>query len=187
MTAMRKRSTAIIMLAIGFGLACATRAGAATPSTGAPGERIALQVERIDSTHWEVIVSLENTHTLAAMTLPFRWGRGHSPFMIDSATYDGLRTEYFALKTFFPDSTDQTILIGLISDLGGGLPPLEIGSGPIARLYFTARTPTSRSLTLDTTFIAPHNTLQVVTPDVRAITPHFDSGNRGDGTRKTPR
>jgi hypothetical protein len=184
---MRKHRTAIIVLAIGLGFGSAASAWAAAAASETPGERISLRTERVDSMHWEVTVWLENTRALAALTLPFRWGHSRCPFMIDSANYDGLRTEYFALKTFFPDSTDKTILIGLISDLGAGFPPLEAGNGPIARLYFTARIPTSRSLLLDTTFITPHNTLQVVTPDVRAYTPVFDSGNRADAAKKTPR
>ncbi|MBI3872055.1 MAG: hypothetical protein HY304_03135 [candidate division Zixibacteria bacterium] len=149
-------------------------AGAAG-AAGSP-DRVVLQTEQIDSLHWEVTVSLENHELLAAMTLPFRWGHGRCPFSVDSADYRGLRTEYFALKTFYPDSLDHTVLIGLISDLGSGLPPLEPGNGPVARIYFTARTLPKRQLSLDTTFIAPHNTLQIVTPDVRAMTPAFESG-----------
>jgi hypothetical protein len=182
-----KRAITIVLLAMALDLAGHAAVCAAGPATAAPRDRIELRAERIDSTHWEVVVWLDNQQTLAAMTLPFRWGHGHSPFMIDSASYYGLRTEYFALKTFFPDSAGHTVLIGLISDLGAGLPPLEPGSGPIARLYFTSRAPTSRPLLLDTTFITPHNTLQVVTPDVRAITPEFDSGNRSVEAKKTPR
>ena len=63
---------------------------------------------------------------------------------------------------------------GLISDLGMGLPPLEPGSGPIAILHFTRTAATNRPLQVDSTFIPPHNTLQLVTPDVRAITPELE-------------
>ncbi|MEW5700984.1 MAG: hypothetical protein AB1792_01970 [Candidatus Zixiibacteriota bacterium] len=179
-TQLRATLTAMLLATAPLGAAVA-----ATPAATPTVTRITLQSERVDSLHWEVLVSLDNTQHLAAMTLPFRWGR-NSPFGIDSANYYGLRTEYFALKTFYPDSAERNILIGLISDLGSGLPPLEPGSGPIARLFFTSRTPTSRPLVLDTTFIAPHNTLQVVTPDVRAITPQFDPGRR-DSSRPSPR
>lgn len=106
--------------------------------------------------------------------MPFRWLPRGGFYRLDSASYHDLRTEYFALKTFFPDSVAQTVLIGLISDLGTGLPPLAPGDGPIARLHFTALKESSRPLVVDTTFIRPHNILQLVTPDVSSIHPAFE-------------
>lgn len=137
------------------------------------GYRITIFVDRVDSLHWEASIDLSNIGLIAAMTLPFRWGDGRSPFRLDSADYRGLRTEYFALKTFRVDSTRQSVLIGMISDLGGNYPPLEPGSGTIARLHFSTTRPTRELPSLDTAFIAPHNILQLVTPDVRAIRPDF--------------
>lgn len=135
--------------------------------------RVGIELEQLDATHWDVLVQMVNPGPVAAVTLPFRWGDGRAPYRIDSADYDGMRTEYFALKTYYVDSTKQTILIGLISDMGAGLPPLEAGGGGIARLYFTARRTTDVPLTIDTTFIPPANTLRLVTPDVKAISPLF--------------
>lgn len=137
------------------------------------GYRITIFVDRVDSLHWEASIDLTNIGVIAAMTLPFRWGDGRSPFRLDSADYRGLRTEYFALKTFRVDSTRQSVLIGMISDLGGNYPPLEPGSGTIARLHFSSNRPTRELPSLDTAFIAPHNILQLVSPDVRAIRPDF--------------
>lgn len=135
---------------------------------------VTVQTDRTDSLHWEVLVSLDNPGPVAALTLPLRWGEGPPLYRIDSANYWGLRTEYFALKTFRVDSTRQTVLVGLISDLGGTRPPLAPGEGAIARLFFTAQTrQVSYALLPDTTFIRPHNTLQLVTPDIRAINPRF--------------
>ncbi len=139
--------------------------------------RVDVQFERIDSLHVEFVVDLVNPGPIAALTLPLRWGNGRSVYRLDSADYRGLRTEYFALKTFRVDSTRQNVLIGLISDLGGNYPPLEAGAGGIARLHFSSKRPTSTQLSLDTTFIPPHNTLQLVTPDVRAIRPAFHTAD----------
>jgi len=124
---------------------------------------------------WQAVVSLTNDESVAAITLPLICTPGFSSYRLDSASYTDLRTAYFALKTFFPDTTRSTILIGLISDLGAGLPPLEPGSGPIARLFFTAMDGATGSLGVDTTFIRPHNVLQLVTPDARAILPALDA------------
>lgn len=145
-----------------------------TKNSTTPGYRLAIEVERVDSLRWEALVELENAGPVAALTLPLKWGNGRSPFRLDSANYLGARTEYFALKTLRVDSTKQTLLIGMISDLGGSTPPLEPGDGAIVTLHFSTRRPTSSTLTLDTTFVAPHNVLQLVSPDVRAIRPEFE-------------
>lgn len=137
--------------------------------------RVTIHVDRVDSLHLEALVELVNPAAIAALTLPLQWGNGRSAYRLDSADYHGLRTDYFALKTFRIDSTKQTVLIGLISDLGGNYPPLEPGEGGIARLHFSSKRPVNTALAIDTTFIPPHNTLQLVTPDVRAIRPTFRS------------
>jgi len=137
------------------------------------GHSVSIHVEHVDSLHLEAIVELVNPSPIAALTLPLQWGNGHSPYTLDSADYRGLRTDYFALKTFRVDSTKQTVLIGMISDLGGNYPPLEPGAGGIARLFFSSAHPVKTAIAIDTVFIAPHNTLQLVTPDVRAVSPEF--------------
>ncbi len=136
-------------------------------------DTITVTVEHVTGDYWAAEVRLVNDESVAAITLPFTWRPGMQHFRIDSATYDGLRTSYFALKTFFPDTVKSTILIGLISDLGTGRSPLEPGSGLIARLHFTAKTEVADHLSLDTTFIRPHNVLQLVTPDAGSILPAF--------------
>ena len=137
--------------------------------------RVTIHIERIDSLHLEALVELVNPTEIAALTLPLQWGNGRSAYRLDSADYDGLRTDYFALKTYRVDSVKQYVLIGLISDLGGNYPPLESGDGGIARLHFSSKRPVATALAIDTTFIPPHNSLQLVTPDVRAIRPAFHS------------
>jgi len=136
-------------------------------------DSVMISVRQTGATRWEALVHLSNDENIAALTLPLSWRPGGMALTIDSASYSGLRTEYFALKTFFPDTAAGTVLIGLISDLGTGLPPLAPGRGPIARLFFTT-TSAGQAPTIDTTFIRPHNVLQLVTPDVRAILPVFE-------------
>jgi hypothetical protein len=156
---------------------------AAPVTAGEPGrpfdefgqtDAVRLRVEQVHGSQWIAMVELSNDENIAAMTLPLRWRPRGGFFRLDSASYDGLRTEQFALKTFYPDSVKQTVLIGLISDLGTGLPPLPPGDGPIARLHFTALQVSVKPLDVDTTFIRPHNVLQMVTPDVSSILPVFE-------------
>ncbi len=163
-----------LLLGLTLALCAADPAAAQSPPPAETSYVVTVQTDRTDSLHWEVLVSLDNPGPVAALTLPLSWGQGRPVYRIDSANYLGLRTEYFALKTFRVDTTMQTVLIGLISDLGGNRPPLAPGSGGIARLFFTARAgQVSYPLLPNTTFIRPHNTLQLVTPDVRAIHPRF--------------
>ena len=136
-------------------------------------DTVRIEIEPAAGTRWEATVYVTNDESLAAMTLPLRWGPRRGFFRLDSASYARTRTEYFAVKTYYPDTLKETVLIGLISDIGRGLPPLEPGSGPVARLYFTNVNPTAKPLTLDTTFIRPHNVLQMVTPDVASVYPVF--------------
>lgn len=169
--------------AIGFSvLACASAALSAPPTRAERAndaygnvDTIRVEIGPISERHWLATVYLANDENLAAMTLPFRWGPRHGFYRLDSASYARTRTEKFAVKTFHPDSVKETILIGLISDIGRGLPPLPAGSGPIARLYFTNLKPTVKPLALDTTFILPHNVLQMVTPDVASVYPAFET------------
>jgi hypothetical protein len=137
-------------------------------------DTISIDVHASGEGQWIATIVLQNDENIAAMTLPLRWQPHGERFRLDSASYNGLRTEYFALKTFYPDTVEGTILIGLISDLGTGLPPLEPGRGAIARLHFTALGDSVESLAVDTTFIRPHNVLQMVTPDVRSVLPAFE-------------
>lgn len=137
-------------------------------------DTIRVEIGPTADARWEVVVYLTNDENLAAMTLPFRWGPRHGFYRLDSASYAETRTERFAVKTFYPDTLKETILIGLISDIGKGLPPLGPGSGPIARLYFTNVKHAVKPLSLDTTFIPPHNVLQMVVPDVASVYPVFE-------------
>jgi hypothetical protein len=173
----QRRRTILIVLAA---LLALTRTGSADAQETHPFDEygildtISIDVRASGQGHWIATIVLQNDENIAAMTLPLQWRPHGERFRLDSASYVGLRTEYFALKTFYPDTVEGTILIGLISDLGNGLPPLEPGRGAIARLHFTALSDSAESLAVDTTFIRPHNVLQMVTPDVRSVLPAFE-------------
>lgn len=147
-------------------------------------DTVIVEVRQQSGDQWIALVALQNDENLAAMTLPFAWIPSRGIFRLDSASYTGLRTEYFALKTFYPDTAAGTILIGLISNLGTGRPPLGPGNGPIARLHFTALTANPQPLVVDTAFIRPFNVLQLVTPDVRSILPAFQTSTTARGAAR---
>ena len=165
---------AIALFAASTGIHAQTRERERPSDAYGQLDTIRVEIGATTGAGWEATVHLTNDENLAAMTLPFRWGPRHGFYRLDSASYVRTRTEHFAVKTFFPDTLKETILIGLISDIGRGLPPLEPGSGPIARLYFTNMKHGAKPLVLDTTFIRPHNVLQMVTPDVASVRPAFE-------------
>lgn len=167
-------SLAVIVLSV-TGVGTAVQAGDPVRPSDAYGRMDTIRVEISQSagTRWEADVYLSNDENLAAMTLPLRWGPKHGFYRLDSASYAKSRIEDFAVKTFYPDTVKQTVLLGLISDIGKGVPPLAAGHGLIARLHFTNVKPGAKPLTVDTTFIPPHNILQMVTPDIASIYPFF--------------
>jgi hypothetical protein len=111
-----------------------------------------------------------------ALTLPFRYGDGNAPIKCDSIKYTKTRVEYFETKTKLIDTTNQTILIGLLPDLFGQNPPLKKGNGEVVRIYFTLKPGTKfQDFFMDTTFIKPFNTLKFVTSQVKGIYPVFDN------------
>ncbi len=121
-------------------------------------------------------VSVFNDEDLAAMTLPFRYGNGKSPIKCDSVVFWETRSQYFDMKTRFVDTTRQTVLIGLIADMSGSMPPMKKGDGEVARIYFTINTNSKfEDVVMDTTWVKPFNVLKFVTPDVKGIYPAFDN------------
>jgi hypothetical protein len=121
-------------------------------------------------------VSVFNDEELMALTLTFRYGDGNTPIKCDSIKYTKTRVEYFETKTKLIDTTNQTILIGLLPDLFGQNPPLKKGNGEVVRIYFTLKPGTKfQDFFMDTTFIKPFNTLKFVTSQVKGIYPVFDN------------
>ena len=121
-------------------------------------------------------VSIYNDEELTAMTLPFSYGNGSTPIRCDSVKFNKTRVEYFDMKTQLNDSTEQTILLGLLANLTGNTPPLEKGDGEVARIYFTLKKGAKfQDFFLDTTLIKPYNRLKFVTPKVEGVYPAFDN------------
>jgi len=117
-------------------------------------------------------VALFNDEKLAAMTVPLRFGKGKAPIYCDSVSFTKTRVDYFQLKSALIDTTNQTVLIGLIADLSGKVPALAEGKGDVAHLYFTLKKGAKRGgVTLDTTFVSPSNSLKLVTENVKDIVP----------------
>jgi len=124
---------------------------------------------------WVAGVLLENDKELAAITVPLKFGEQVGEFQLDSVLFE-TRVSYFALKVSNIHDSIHSVLIGLLADLGDNRPPLEAGSGRVARLYFTQMKNIDGlpiPLVIDSTFFPPYNTLELVTASAEAITPIF--------------
>lgn len=121
-------------------------------------------------------VSIFNDEELVGITLPFRYGTGNIPIRCDSVRFRETRVEHFEIKTQRVDTVNQTVLIGLLPDLGGQNDPLKKGNGEVARIYFTLKEGAKfQDFFMDTTLIKPFNRLKFVTPKVKGIYPAFDN------------
>jgi len=127
---------------------------------------------------WIVGVLLRNDEELAAITVPLKFGRYVGQFTLDSVSFSDTRVDYFALKTTNSYDTVNAVLIGLLYCLDDNRPPLEPGSGLVARLYFTQKLNPDEKLVplaIDSTYFPPYNTLELVTPSAVPIKPVFET------------
>jgi hypothetical protein len=127
---------------------------------------------------WAVGVMLDNDEELAAITVPLKFGERVGQFVLDSVSFGNTRVAYFALKTTNSYDTLNAVLIGLLYCLDDNRPPLEPGTGMVARLYFTQKSNPEKEaqpLVIDSTYFPPYNTLELVTPSAVPITPIFET------------
>ncbi len=76
-----------------------------------------------------------NDDTISAMTIPLHWETDCPGFTVDSVSFWGTRIENWEGKNV--SINGDTVVLGLIADMGGGTPPLPPGEGPIAYVYFS--------------------------------------------------
>ncbi len=127
---------------------------------------------------WEVGILLENDEELAAITVPLVYGKYVDEFTLDSVIFRDTRISYFALKTTNHFDSLNTVLVGLLANLGDNRPPLAVGRGPVARLYFTQTQEVQKTplpLVIDSTFFPPYNNLELVSGSAAPIRPIFET------------
>jgi hypothetical protein len=108
----------------------------------------------------KVPLVLENLDTLKAMTIPLHPEITCPNLNVDSVSFVGTRTENWEGKV--AEIGSDSIVLGLVANLGGGTPPLLPGEGPIAYIYYTIDCDTAHScetcnFSLDTTTIQPES------------------------------
>lgn len=125
--------------------------------------------------HYEFEISLVNNNPINAMSLPFFVSAGEKKMYYDSVSFDGSRAEFCAVKIPNPDTTNQKILLGILTSMTPPLKYIDPGEGRIATLYFTGEDGVNvNDIVVDTTFFPPSNHLMWVLPDGKTqIYPKF--------------
>lgn len=106
-------------------------------------------------------VFVVNSDSVAGLPMPFRVVAEGAKLSFDSVSYEGGRTEYFQLKTQNADTSNQTVLLGLIADLSGSKPPLAPGRGKALSIFYTADRPIKpEQLNVGPVILPPANKLE---------------------------
>jgi hypothetical protein len=129
----------------------------------------------------KVPLIVKNLDTLKAMTIPLHPEITCPNFTVDSVSFAGTRIEDWESKTVIVGQ--DSIVLGLVANLGGGTPPLLPGEGAIANIYYTiecdpAHTGETCYFSLDTTTIQPENQhLVFVDNHNNEFIPYFEPGS----------
>lgn len=151
-------------------------------------DKVDVNVWQVKPNHFAVDLNWENDQQLTAFAYPLIIrGKGFS-MHYDSVTWSN-RTEHFAVKSVRPIDSLQQVLVGFFATLDGSKPPLVEGKGKLATLYFTADGKSAAdvcNIMVDTTFIAPSNTLYGVTPEAQNVQPAFSVTRAGADGKPVP-
>lgn len=97
-----------------------------------------VQAEADSSGYWEIVGT--NAVPVHELVLPVSLTNVTSVIFFDSISFIGTRLSYFEQKQLVYDNRFVgQMAYRLVADNGGGAPPLPPGTGPIARVYYRAR------------------------------------------------
>jgi hypothetical protein len=98
----------------------------------------AIEVTPKSANYWEI--RLANAIPLHEIVLPITMTNVYEKFFLDSISFVGTRVAGFESKqVVFDNRFFGQMAVRLRSDVGGGSPPLEAGTGAVARVHFRAR------------------------------------------------
>jgi hypothetical protein len=110
---------------------------------------------------FQVDVFVVNTGKVAGLPLPFKVTAESTKLLFDSVSYADGRVAYFQGKFENPDTSGQTLLLGLIADLSGSKPALAPGRGHACSMFFTAKKAVEAdAITVEPVVIPPANRLE---------------------------
>jgi hypothetical protein len=145
-------------------------------------------IRQVKGNTFAVDLNWENDQQLTALAFPLLVRGNGFRMRYDSVSWTP-RTDYFAVKSVRPLDSLQQVLVGLFATLDGSKPPLAEGKGKLATLFFTADAKSAINgcnVLVDTTFIAPTNTLYGVTPEAQNVEPAFSVLKTGADGKALP-
>lgn len=121
------------------------------------------EITQVDDQNWTVTISYVNDQPIVGMTLPILLDGGEVPVVADSAVYWGGRAERFTYRGFRPDTTLQSVTMGLIANLGPTNNTMQPGRGRIVTVFVSSLDGGPIfELAVDTTTTPPANSLMVI-------------------------
>lgn len=151
-------------------------------------DKVDVAISQFKPGHFSIDLNWENDEKLSAFAYPLVVRGNGFTMHYDSVSWTD-RTDYFAVKSVRPIDSLQQVLVGFFATLDASKPPLAEGKGKLATLYFTANAKSAIdvcNVIVDTTFIAPSNSLYGVTPEVETVEPTFSVMKSGpDGKAAT--
>lgn len=120
-------------------------------------------IAKIDDYNWTITVSYTNDETVAGLSIPLKMTAGLTRIVADSAVYTGGRVEHFALKAFRPDTSIQSVMLGMVANLGPTNNVLSPGKGRLVTVFVSSidKKPIEK-LAVDTITLYPNNSLMIV-------------------------
>lgn len=122
-----------------------------------------------------------NEDNLVAMDIPLEFSEGVT---LSEVTFENTRVDYFDLKVAMIDNETNTVVIGLLPQIGSnGKPDLPAGTGTVANLVFTIDDPSVSEITLESvTLERPDHALLFVyheydaagVPSIVEVSPDFE-------------
>ncbi len=124
-------------------------------------------------------VDLVNSQELNRIVIPFKFETAPMMGMSFDSTAFGSRTGYFERLQYLAwDPTNHKYTVELVADMGGGSPPLAVGSGEVLRIYFSIDSLALGDLTNEVDTTKDSYTLEL-TSDVLTYEPAFYVGTVG--------
>jgi len=122
-------------------------------------------------------INLENNVPVNEMYLPIFASNVTADAYFDSLVATGCRTEYFERRQIvFSDKFRGKICLRLRADNGGGSPPLDPGSGAIARAYFKIRAEATPGNMIELSTMPMSSYDLEFSNDAGTFTPNFSPG-----------
>lgn len=138
-------------------------------------DTVTLKVQTLDANKWMVTAFVWNDEELAAVDIPIRYTAGMTKVMVDSVSFKGTRMEKFAQKYFPIDTAGQMMHFGGLAYMSPEQPPLVVGSGEMARVYFSLKNESGAKkpgpFAIDTCTMAPNSSLMLVDKNAKIIVP----------------